>query len=289
MADSSDTRSSKVVATVATVLLVGSFVWITALMGRNARQEHTVRKEKLSRETMLSEKLLLEKEIAKLNGEKTAQQKAIHELYRQQGVLSDRIQIKDEKIRALTIFNAPFHAMRQRQRALENEKYELIQKVSYYQDTLLGLQREHNDALRTVELLREQNRGLSTELRIAQITSVNDVRVEALTRRNGVTSKARNVRSLKASVTLAAAVQQPVFRVVTPEGRILSSAEGSMTLHTKDNEAASPFIILQKNPGALRKKVEMVFVPRQRLAGGIYTIEVLNEGAVIGSLQTKLR
>ncbi len=74
MADAPDSRSTKTMAAVTTVLLIASVIWITGLLGRNARLADSVRSERLSRETMLSEKLLLEKEIAKLHVEQSAQE-----------------------------------------------------------------------------------------------------------------------------------------------------------------------------------------------------------------------
>jgi hypothetical protein len=292
MADAPDSRSTKIVAAVTTVLLIASVVWITGLLGRNARLADTVRTEKLSRETMLSEKLLLEKEIAKLHVEQSAQEEIVGELNHQQAVLSGRLRVKDEKIRALNRLYTPVGALRKQHHLLEKDRNELVQKVTDYQASLRDLQSEHSDAVRTIALLRDQNLGLAGQLRAAQMQSLNDVRIEAHTRRNGLTVRARNMRSLVVSATVANVVDKPAFRIMTPEGRILSAEDGSMVTRVIDNDVSLKFAGLQKGvlpQAAIRRRLEMVFTPKLRLAGGTYTVQVLNDDTVIGSLQTTLR
>ena len=292
MADAPDSRSTKIVAAVTTVLLIASVVWITGLLGRNARLADAVRSEKLSRETMLSEKLQLEKEIAKLHVEQSAQKEIVGELNHQQAALSGRLRVKDEQIRALNRLYTPAEVLRKQHRLLEKDRNELVQKVTDYQASLRDLQSEHNDAVRTVALLRDQNLSLAGQLRAAQMQSLNDVRIEALTRRNGLTVRARNIRSLVVSATVANVVDKPVFRIITPEGRILSTEDGNVVTRIIDNDVSLKFAGLQKGvlpQAALRRRLEMVFTPKLRLAGGTYTVQVLNDDIVIGSLQTKLR
>jgi len=280
------------VAAVTTVLLIASVVWITGLLGRNARLADAVRSEKLSRETMLSEKLQLEKEIAKLHVEQSAQKEIVGELNHQQAALSGRLRVKDEQIRALNRLYTPAEVLRKQHRLLEKDRNELVQKVTDYQASLRDLQSEHNDAVRTVALLRDQNLSLAGQLRAAQMQSLNDVRIEALTRRNGLTVRARNIRSLVVSATVANVVDKPVFRIITPEGRILSTEDGNVVTRIIDNDVSLKFAGLQKGvlpQAALRRRLEMVFTPKLRLAGGTYTVQILNDDTVIGSLQTTLR
>jgi len=292
MADAPDSSSTKIVTAVTTVLLIASVVWITGLLGRNARLADAVRSEKLSRETMLSEKLQLEKEIAKLHVEQSAQKEIVGELNHQQAALSGRLRVKDEQIRALNRLYTPAEVLRKQHRLLEKDRNELVQKVTDYQASLRDLQSEHNDAVRTVALLRDQNLSLAGQLRAAQMQSLNDVRIEALTRRNGLTVRARNIRSLVVSATVANVVDKPVFRIITPEGRILSTEDGNVVTRIIDNDVSLKFAGLQKGvlpQAALRRRLEMVFTPKLRLAGGTYTVQILNDDTVIGSLQTTLR
>ena len=291
MADAPDSSSTKIVAAVTTVLLIASVIWITGLLGRNARLADTVKSEKLSRETMLSEKLLLEKEIAKLHVEQSAQEEIVGELNHQQAMLSGRIQVKDEQIRALNRIYIPADALRKQHRLLEKDKYEIEQKAMYYQGSLRELQLAHDDAIHVVALLREQNKGLASELRVAKMHSLNDVRIEAFTRRKGLTARARTMHTLVVSATVANVVDNPAFRIVAPEGRILSAADGTMSTLVIDKNVSTQFVGLQKNTASqtARRRIEMVFTPKLRLGGGTYTVEVLNEGIVIGSVQTTLR
>lgn len=294
MAEASGSQSSKIVAAITTLLLIASVIYITGLLGRNARLSDDVKSRKLDKEIMLSEKLLLEKELAKLHTEQLTLHDSVGYLNHRLGEAAGNLQAKETQIRSLQTAHKPLDDMRRRQKELAEVKHMLEQKLAYYKMTLDNIQNENEDALRTITLLRGQNRSLIAELSAAHMLSVNSVLVQVLNRRDGLTIRSRNAKRLSVVADIASTIDSPVFKITGPQGNVLSADDGTLATRVVSGSTPSLFASTRKNGDVLSllpesKRVEMVFSPAQRFESGIYTIDVLNDGLVIGSMLAILK
>lgn len=284
MAETSGLTRSRIQEVVIILLLVGSGIGATALLGRNARLSGDLRNRKLDQETMLSEKLLLEKEIARLQTGQEFLKDSAAGLNSQLTKALNNSQAKDRQIAALQKEHEPIDALQRRVHRLETDKWILGQRVTSYEDTLESARHENEDLQSAVAHLREQNRNVATELRAARMLAVNNILVQALTRNGNLTARSRHTKQLSVSVDIASEIANPVFRIRAPDGNTLTPADGTMaiSLSGPQKEDANPFL-------SARKRVDLTFSPARKLEKGIYTIDVLNENKVVGSMQTNLR
>ncbi|MBT1690702.1 hypothetical protein [Dawidia soli] len=277
---------------VAILLLTGTVAYL-ASEGISVRLlEASLREEMLKTEVMLSEKLQLEKEIARqaaaLSTLRVANGALQYKAARAVGEVKDR----DAQITAMRREYAGATRLRQQHQALQAGYEAQATDLADTRRSVKRMQSAQDDLEQTVALLLQQNKNLTGELHAWRLSAVKDVRVEPYRKNERLTLSARKTRKLVVHVDVASRVKDLHFRITDPAGQVLSAADGDMSTTVVDDGIPPKYVastrqaILKEYP---YKRVAMIFIPSERLEAGIYQIDILSDTESIGSLQVKFR
>lgn len=282
-------KSSKAVAMVTTALLIGSQFWLMNTKRINSSLEAGLQKERLKTEELLSEKLLLEKDIQKMKDQ-------LSTLNSQNGALDKLVKFTADKLKAredeynrlkksatsitqLKKERAELHAIRNQ---LENELQSM--RVSY-----AALEAKNNDLSNTVVSLQERNRLLTDDLNKMMLASVDHTYIQA-TRKNveRLTVRAKRAKKLVADFEVASEFKNLSFRILDPQQNVISQQQGAIAFTTLSSEKNFTASTVTSDAKKLQR-VEVVYTPKEKMKAGTYTLEVLNDNLYVGSLSLKLR
>lgn len=281
-------KSSKIAAGVAVVLFLGAITWGGWNARINSSLSSHVDQEKLRNEQLLSEKLLVEKNLATLGGQLEDLEGKNENLLRQIEEAKNLAALKDGSIQQL-----------QRQLASNKKTYsdlaainrEMENRLTSLNQQLAQLQSERLAANQETESLRTQIDNLKRELAMAHSAYYDRVLVESTRgKKDKLVAKASRTKKLKATVMIPSGLKDVQFQVFDPSGKLISSAPENGTLAVRINESENS-VASSSNSGSVQtyKQAEMIFLPRKKLPSGLYRIEVLSENLSVGTVQVKLR
>jgi len=281
-------KSTKIALGVAVVLLLGAIAWGGWNVRENRGLEKSLDQEKLRVEALLSEKLLVEKDLA-------ANEEKIGELFRKNEMLARQLEeagnankLKDGSIQQLQSqvgSNKKKYAdLLASNTQLENRLTLLGQQIKQMQDDKLAASIEQ-------ESLRSQVDNLKRELAMAHSAYYDRALVETTRGKNDkLVVKASRAKKLKATIMIPGNLKEVQFQIFDPSGNLISASADNGTLAVQitdgDHTVASA---TNSSTGQTYKQAEMTFLPKKKLVKGIYRIEVLSENLTVGSLQMRLR
>jgi hypothetical protein len=288
MDQSNNNKSIKIATGVAIVLMLGAIAW----GGWNARLNSGLRdgrdQEKLRTEELLSEKLLVEKNLASTEAH-------LEDLAGKNEILLRQI----EEGKNLNTLKDGSIAQLQRQLASNKKTYSEVAAMNHQMETRLAgldqqiaeLQTERTTANQEADVLRGQVENLRKELALAHNAYYDKVLVESTRgKKDKLVVKAGRTRKLKVSVMIPSGLKEVQFQVFDPAGTLISSSPENgvlaVNIRENDNTVASSST---NTSTQTYKQAEMTFLPKKRLSAGTYRIEVLSEKLSVGSLQVRLR
>lgn len=284
-------QNPKVIAGTVTFLLAIALVGLISFYEANQSLEAGLNDEKLKSERILSEKLSLEKEIAKLKQSITSLQGRNADLDKTLSKTSAKIAEKERELNKISKENASLKQYKQQYADLQKIKNDLESQVLALNNALTAANKEKESLNRMVAELQVKNKSLSDELAQIQIASLDDIRVEAF-KKNKLTVSARKTKKLDINFMIPSkySADNLTFKISDPSGQVLSPKDGTIayveTLETPILTAdASDMQYLKQT-----KQVKMEYKPKKKLKAGIYRIEVTNaDNTYLGSLQVRLR
>lgn len=261
----------------------------------NSKLKKDLKTEKLSSETLLSEKLILDKSLDKLKADLNELKGKNLQLDKKIGVIAKELESKEGEYKRAIADNASLRAVRAKVKELEN----LNAKLS---EELKGLKEESK---REKDRLVQNNEDLSKQLATAmkdleQLTANNSIlramagnnhRVEAVRGKSEKqTLKACRAQKLTFSFDLPDDVGDAIsFKLKCPDNVVYES---------KDNKNASVKVVKnsknffennQKLDKAETKTVELAFTREEKLKKGEYEFMVYNDDCYIGSSRFRLK
>lgn len=284
-------QNPKVIAGTVTFLLAIALVGLISFYEANRSLEAGLNDEKLKSERILSEKLSLEKEIAKLKQSITSLQGRNADLDKTLSKTSAKIAEKERELNKMSKENASLKQYKQQYADLQKIKNDLESQVLALNNALTAANKEKESLNRMVAELQVKNKSLSDELAQIQIASLDDIRVEAF-KKNKLTVSARKTKKLDINFMIPSkySADNLTFKISDPSGQVLSPKDGTIA-YVETLEApiltadASDMLYLKQT-----KQVKMEYKPKKKLKAGIYRIEVTNaDNTYLGSLQVRLR
>jgi hypothetical protein len=169
------------------------------------------------------------------------------------------------------------------QTQLENEIQSL--RLSYTE-----LERINSELNRTVGSLEDRNRILMDDLNTAMFAAVDHSQIQAVKgKKEKLTVRARQANKLIANFEVPANLKNLTFRIIDSRGNSLTQKDGYITSTVSPSDDSYTATTDSKSVGNSMQQVEMVFMPKERLQTGVYTVEILNENLYVGSLKVKLK
>jgi hypothetical protein len=283
-------KSSKAIAVVSTALFLTSLVWLLNTQRINGSLHTGLQDEKLKSESLLSEKLLLEKDIHKIKAQ-------LLSIKTENGALNNLVTETSAKLKA---HESEFNRLKKENASLlqiKKQRQELVALRSNLENELQSLRVSYadmearNKALNhTVASLQERNQMLTNDLNRAMFASIDYSQIQALRGKSEkLTVRAKKTNKLVANFEVPASLKNISFRILDANGNVLTQKNGIITSSIAPSEnsyIASSDAEVHANK---LQKVQMEYIPKEKLRSGIYTVEILNENLYAASLKIKLK
>lgn len=283
-------NSSKAIAVITTVLFVGSLFWLMNTNRVNNSLEAGLQEQRLKSEEMLSEKLLLEKDIQKFKDQLAklkADNKRLDDLVHS---TSAKLRNQESDYNRMKKENATVGQIKKQRQDLQALKSQLENELTALRTSYAALEAKNDELNNTVASLQERNRVLTDDLNRAMFTAVDQSQIQAVKGKSErLTVRARRTKKLIANFEVPSNLKSLSFRIADSKGNVLRSDEGSIAFTSKPSERGLLASADNSTDANRLQKVEMVYTPKEKLKTGIYTVEILNENLYVGSLKVKLK
>lgn len=263
------------------LLLIAAVVYLSVELGRNNRLGEKLKKEKVISETMLSEKLRAEKEVARITSELNELEKRYADSDRaHQTTQQELTLVKQELARSGSNSKLTAGLKSINQELLKSNEI-LQQRIAAHETSEKELQVDHDKLALTLALTESEADDLRDKLQklAGEGRTIRQSLIESTTKTQKLTVKAKRTKNITISGEVPADIQQATFRIFDPKGNELK--DGITTAYvSSDNKSVN-------NSGFNR--FQMTFKPTRKLVAGLYTIDIFNDAGNIGSLQVRLR
>lgn len=283
-------KSPKAIAVVTTALFLASLLWLMNTTRMNGSLEANLQKEKVRTESLLSEKLLLEKDIQKMKDQLASMRGKNEDLDKLYAATSSKLQQQEADYNRMKRENASLAQIKKQKQELIALKSELENELQRLKTSYAELENKNREMNQAIASLEERNKLLTDDLHRAMLASIDHSQIQATKKRDDrLTVKASRTKKLMANFEVPASLKNITFRIIDPKGKALNSDKGlissSVTLSDKSYVASAD----GNATGNKLQNVEMTYIPKQKLKSGVYTVEILNENLYVGSLKVKLK
>lgn len=283
------------------IMLIAGITAIAALLvvagvlkESNTKLKDNLYREKVKSENLLSQKLQLDKsldltkkDLTDMKGKNSSLEKMILDT-------NQKIVQKNAEINRLKAQNASMKELQLKIDELEKLKTQLNQQISELDKTLAQAEAENVKLNEKLTASAKTTSALSADNTILKAIVSDNYRTEALRgKHDKLTVNARRTDKLMISFELPANVstKEMYFTITTPDGNQFASnkdlaASVDVTYLQGDLTASANQITFDATG---KTRVEMSFVPKQKLSQGIYTFNLYNSGRFLGSTQLRLK
>ncbi len=286
------TQSEKNKLKLAAVLAL-SFTIILALSLGRVTLRNQLEKEKIRAESLLSEKLKLDKTIQTFRKELIDMGHKNVRLDEIVAATKQQLRQKKLEINRLMKENATVTDLRRKLTELEALKEQFNQQMAEMKTLLATLQKENNQLNTQLASAQNQNDILTINNAILRAMAADNYRIEALKGRNEkLTISARRTDKLLVIFDLPSDIGSDIyFKVINPEGKEYSS-KTDLSASIKITEKKGKLLASISNNlvnETSTKHVELEFKPKDKLVKGIYKFHVYNGDNYLGSTQMRLK
>lgn len=249
--------------------------------------------EKIKSEMILSEKLSLDKSIAKYKLEITNLQSKTSDLNISIAEANRNIQLKNDEISKLIAGKASLKEIKEKYAELESLKQQLSNEIAQLNNSLNQAKSDNEKLSNQLASASKTNDELIANNTILKALFSDNFRTEAMRGKNEkLTVNAKRTNKLFLSFDLPGIISNDIhFKVITPQGKEFSS----------DKDLAAIIQITEYGDGLLasssenafgsagKKRVEMSYKPTQKLSKGVYQFNLYSGKEFLGSTQLRLK
>lgn len=254
-------------------------------------------KERLRTESLLSQKLQLEKEMGQFRKEITqlnGQNKDLDQLLKETNQTLDG---KEQQIKRLIADNMSLGKLKKEVADLRKLKEGFDKQIVALNADLSKLRQENNtlknnysDAQNLIAGLQKENKTLKSNLDLASAIANNSLS-EAVKKNNKMTVSSRRARKIQLAFDIPQKSLSGLdFRITSPKDKVFTSGDGSIS-HKLILNDGNPVASLDAQTGyyEISQRVVMEYAPKTRMEKGIYKVDVYSQNMLIGRMQVKLR
>ncbi len=283
------TRTQTVLITVTAAALILSGIFIYS----NRSFKNQLEKEKIKSETLLSEKLNLEKSLEKFRKDLTALQGKNAQLDKVVKETGNQLAKKESEIRKLMAENASLADLKKKNTELEALRKKLEEQIAGMNmdmNKLIAENKKYSDQLAT---MKTENQSLAAHSALLEAMLADNYRIEALKgKHDKLTVAARRTNKLMVSFDIPAEVGKDLyFKIVTPDGQELSSKnhESATIKFYDENKNLMASLTSTASGSKNAKRAELIYKPDNKLIKGIYRFNVYDGKEYMGSIQLRLK
>jgi chromosome segregation ATPase len=256
----------------------------------NGSLEAGLQDQKLKSEALLSEKLLLEKDIQKFKDQLFKLKDENADLDNLVKSTSAKLKNQESEYNRMKRENASLAQIKKQRQDLQALKSQLENELTSLRASYAALETKNTELNNTVAALQERNKILTDDLNRAMFAAVDQSQIQAVNGKSEkLTVRAKRTRKLIANFEVPANLKSLSFRITDSKGNVLTSEEGNIAFSAVPSEKNLIASSDSETQGNKLQKVEMVYIPKEKLKTGVYTVEILNENLYVGSLKVKLK
>lgn len=279
-------------------LIIGSTLCIAIIFAgyffySKTKLQNKLSDEKLRTEMLLSEKLRLDKAVAKYQNDITDFQRKTTNLTSTIAEANRNISLKNDEINRMRAEAVSSKELQKKINELEILKQQLNQDIEKANKLLVDATNENSKLNNLLSSSAKSNENLLSDNSVLKALFSDNYRTEALRGRNEkLTVNAKRTNKLMVSFDLPGNMGNDVyFKVVTPEGKELSSNKDlAATIQITENGDGLLASTSQTTIGSAgAKRVEMAYKPTQKLTKGVYQFNLYNKDRLLGSTQMRLK
>lgn len=281
-------NTPRVVAAVAIVLLVAGGIYLTAQMGIRSRMESHLDEERLKSESLLSEKLSLEKVIHNLKTD-------METIVQQNDALNNTLKSTTQTLQTLEYQLKESRKPDAARVKLEKQRAELMAArqsleagIARYETILKELQDKNTELMLNITLVEGQNKILAEEVSALRRKSMDAIQAQAAKKNNKLTVKSSRTRKLMVEMDLYTDIANPAINIINAEGKeveVLADEIVVTVVKPEERELAS---LRPSSPRQPFKRVRFIYIPHRKLTPGIYKVIVRDDTTSIGTIQVEL-
>lgn len=284
-------KRDQIVAAVSTALLVVALIGMVIIHDSNRSLEDMLNGARLTNESILSEKLSLDKDIRNFKNQLTSLHSKNKQLDKQLADANTLIAGKEKELK---------YASPARTRSLEKElgdmkrmRSQLEKQIADLNTQMKSLEGTNNDLNSQLVSLSAKNKELTANNELMKAFAANNYRVETSRGKNEkLTVVAKRTKRLKVGFDLPQTVVEKIeFKIKTPDGKVIDKEEDGLSSVILDAEDGSDLMVSLEPLGdfEVTKRIEMRYEPKKKLSKGVYTIDIYNGNTYMVSCQVKLR
>ncbi|MEX1241830.1 MAG: hypothetical protein WEB30_19060 [Cyclobacteriaceae bacterium] len=283
-------KSPRKIAAVTTALFVASLFWLMNTKHINSSLEAGLQDQKLKSEALLSEKLLLEKDIQKMKDQLFALKGQNLDLDNLLKNASSKLENQESEYNRMKKENTSLAQIKKQREELSALRNQLENELQNLKSEYADLEARNEELSSVVASLQDRNRILTDDLNRAAFAAVDQSQIQALRGKSEkLTVSAKRTRKLIASFEVPASLKNLSFRIRDSKGNTLDQNHGTIASTSVPSDKNLTASIDSEVLGNRLQKVEMVYIPKEKLKTGLYTVEILNENLHVGSLKVKLK
>ncbi len=284
-------KGKKVLAVSASAILIMALIGIGLLMKSNKSLNENLSDQRLMSETLLSEKLSLDKQIGKLRNDMAFMSSKNDKLDKMMVELKENLSKLEAENRAIRIENKKIKTLESMIAEIQKTKSELESQITGLNGEINQLMAANSELNRQNASLMADNENLSDKVKILSVFADN-FRMESLKgKKDKLTVSARVAKKLTVGFDLPPGDLTNVnFKITTPQGKVFTSKDQYITSSVvEDDRGLVASISSGSGNFEISKRIEMNFQPKEKLTGGVYNVEILNKNEKLGSCQIRLR
>jgi hypothetical protein len=288
--------TKKIAAIVALIILFAAVFTAVYFVSRNVELKRGQNTEKLKNETLLSEKLALDKEIIQfkdeislLNGKNAQTDKLLAETRL-------KLSEKEQAIARLQKENATVKGLKKQLADLREMHEDFMHQITVLKMQNETMESENKKLQNSIASLENEKDDLMKQVELAQAESIMkadnyQVDVSKNINKEKLTVKAKRTKKMSVIVDVPKEMAAGVsFNLTTPDGKVIT--EKSKTLSWKvvnsDQTLTASLNPLDDNL-IVTHQVKLTYTPTSKLKPGVYKIGILNKGKNIGNCRVQLR
>lgn len=283
-------------AIVAAIILFAAVLTTGIFISKNMELKHGLNDQKLKNESLLSEKLALDKEINQFKNEinslsgKSAQTDKL--------LAETRLKLseKEQAFAHLLKENSTVKGLQKQLAELRDLHEDFMHQISVLKMQNETMETENQNLHNTIASLELERDDLMKQVELAQAESfmkADNYQVDASRNINKekLTVKAKRTKKMSVIIDVPQDLAANLgFNLTTPDGKVITEKSKTLSWKVVNNDETLTASLNSKDDNLIvTHQVKLTYTPTSTMKPGVYKIGILNKGKNVGNCRVQLR
>ena len=283
-----NTRNWIIGAVIVLLLLLSAFSFIS----RHSINEK-LKKEKISSEQLLSEKLALNKEVDQMSNDMKSLTSKFQSVSKDLEAAREDITGKDKRIGSLLRELSSQKKAKTELAELQKSKEKLDAEMADLRGKYEKLKNENEATLKDLAEMKKKGDELLAKIEEMTLYDADDFMVTPLKRLNKerLTICSARTKRLAVRFEVPSSLTGTIsFSVIAPDGKVIEGSDKALAwMVVEDGRDITASLSPVSREFENSKQVELIYTAKERLMPGIYTIKVTSGQNTLGNCRVKLK